>query len=123
MLERKCIPFRAERLQQKTLVASIKKKPTCVLAFINQEGGAGKTTIAQNLAVCLGLRHGKHVLCIDLDPLGNLSQGLVYGQINNSKTADRLLVTHKMDLDEYIIQARPNIDLIHNKFQKELCEA
>src|SRR5262249_45170594 len=51
------------------------------------------------------------------------SQGLVYGHINNSNTADRLLVAHKVDVDEYIVQARPNIDLIHNKFQKQLCEA
>jgi len=69
------------------------------------------------------LRHDKRVLCIDLDPQGNLGQGLFYGPINNPKTADRLLVVPKVDINEYIIQVRPNIDLIHNKFQKDLREA
>jgi len=99
------------------------KEQTRILAFVNQKGGTGKTTIAQNLAVCFGLRHGKRVLCIDLDPQGNLGQGLFYGPINNPKTADRLLVVPKVDINEYIIQVRPNIDLIHNKFQKDLREA
>ncbi len=123
MPEQKCIPFRAEQLQQKTLVAPKKKKPTRVLTFVNQKGGTGKTTVAQNLAVSLGLRHDKRVLCVDLDPQANLSQGLGCDLINNSKTIDRLLVVPKVDIDEYIIQARPNIDLIHNKFQKDLREA
>jgi len=123
MREQTFAPFGSERLQRDVLVAPIKKEPTRVLAFVNQKGGTGKTTIAQNLAVCFGLRHGKRVLCIDLDPQGNLGQGLFYGPINNPKPADRLLVVPKVDINEYIIQVRPNIDLIHNKFQKDLREA
>jgi len=123
MREQTFAPFGSERLQRDIPVAPIKKEPTRVLAFVNQKGGTGKTTIAQNLAVCFGLRHGKRVLCIDLDPQGNLGQGLFYGPINNPKTADRLLVVPKVDINEYIIQVRPNIDLIHNKFQKDLREA
>ena len=123
MREQTFAPFGSERLQRDVLVAPIKKEPTRVLAFVNQKGGTGKTTIAQNLAVCFGLRHGKRVLCIDLDPQGNLGHGLFYGPINNPKTADRLLVVPKVDINEYIIQVRPNIDLIHNKFQKDLREA
>ncbi len=123
MPEQTSVPFGAERLQREVLIAPKKKDPTRVLAFVNQKGGTGKTTIAQNLAVCLGLRHDKRVLCVDLDPQGNLGQGLIYGQINNPKTADRLLVVPKVDIDEYIVEARPNIDLIHNKFQKDLREA
>lgn len=117
------LQFGSERLQREIPVAPIKQEPTRVLSFVNQKGGTGKTTIAQNLAVCFGLRHDKRVLCIDLDPQGNLGQGLVYGPINNPKTADRLLVVPKVDIDEYIIRVRPNIDLIHNKFQKDLREA
>jgi chromosome partitioning protein len=117
------LQFGSERLQHETQVAPIKQEPTRVLSFVNQKGGTGKTTIAQNLAVCFGLRHDKRVLCIDLDPQGNLGQGLVYGPINNPKTADRLLVVPKVDINEYIIRVRPNIDLIHNKFQKDLREA
>jgi len=123
MPDQTCAPFGAERLQRDVPVAPVKKESTRVLAFVNQKGGAGKTTIAQNLAVCFGLRHNKRVLCVDLDPQGNLGHGLVYGQINSPKTADRLLVVPKVAIDEYIIQVRPNIDLIHNKFQQDLREA
>jgi chromosome partitioning protein len=123
MLDQTCVPFGAERLQRETLVAPLQKEPAKVVAFVNQKGGTGKTTIAQNLAVCFGLRHNKRLLCVDLDPQGNLGHGLVYDQINNPKTADRMLVVPKVDIDEYIINVRTNIDLIHNKFQKDLREA
>jgi chromosome partitioning protein len=48
-----------------------------VLAFANQKGGVAKTTTTLNLGVALRER-GLRVLCIDLDPQGNLtmSQGL-----------------------------------------------
>ena len=119
-----CVPFGTERLEREVYVAPlIKEEPARVIAFVNQKGGTGKTTIAQNLAVCFGLRHNKRVLCIDLDPQGNLGHGLVHDQINNPKTADRLLVVPKVEIDEYINRVRPNIDLIHNKFQKDLREA
>src|SRR5499426_2719251 len=123
MQEHLCVPVGAERFQQKRSFATLKKEPAKVIAFVNQKGGAGKTTIAQNLAVCFGLRHDKRVLCVDLDPQGNLGHGLVYGQIDSPKTADRLLVVPKVEIDEYIIQVRPNVDLIHNKFQQDLREA
>jgi chromosome partitioning protein len=123
MLDQTCVPFGDERLQREMLVPPLRKEPAKVVAFVNQKGGTGKTTIAQNLAVCFGLRHNKRLLCVDLDPQGNLSHGLVYDQINNPKTADRMLVVPKVDIDEYIISVRPNIDLIHNKFHEDLREA
>src|SRR5262249_23569148 len=48
-----------------------------VLDFANQKGGVAKTTSTLNLGVALRER-GLQVLCIDLDPQGNLtmSQGL-----------------------------------------------
>ena len=42
-----------------------------VLAFVNQKGGAGKTTIATNVAYALKL-DGHRVLAVDADPQGNL---------------------------------------------------
>ena len=122
MPEQICAPVGAELFQQKRSFVPLKKEPARVIAFVNQKGGAGKTTIAQNLAVCFGLYHDKRVLCVDLDPQGNLGQGLIHYQIDTPKTADRLLVVPKASINEYIINVRPNIDLIHNRFQKELHE-
>ncbi len=43
-----------------------------VVAFLNQKGGVGKTTMAFNTAFALKDR-GERVLCIDMDPQSNLS--------------------------------------------------
>src|SRR5262245_35208592 len=112
MLDPTCVPFGAELLKREILGAPLQKEPAKIIAFVNQKGGTGKTTIAQNLAVCFGLRHNKRLLCVDLDPQGNLGHGLVSDHINNPKTADRMLVVPKVEIDEYIISVRPNIDLI-----------
>jgi chromosome partitioning protein len=48
-----------------------------VIAFANQKGGVAKTTTALNLAVAF-MEKGYRVLCVDMDPQGNLtmSQGI-----------------------------------------------
>jgi chromosome partitioning protein len=48
-----------------------------VIAFANQKGGVAKTTTTLNTAVALA-EEGMRVLCIDMDPQGNLtmSQGI-----------------------------------------------
>jgi chromosome partitioning protein len=48
-----------------------------VIAFANQKGGVAKTTTALNLAVAFA-ETGNRVLCVDMDPQGNLtmSQGI-----------------------------------------------
>ncbi len=53
-------------------------EPTAkVIAFANQKGGVAKTTTTLNLAAAFAER-GSRVLCVDMDPQGNLtmSQGI-----------------------------------------------
>lgn len=48
---------------------------TFVTAFVNQKGGVAKTTSVANVGACLAMQ-GRKVLVVDLDPQGNLSEGL-----------------------------------------------
>lgn len=105
----------------KNTLTPVRKRPV-VLSFINQKGGTGKTTITQNLAICLGLHHHKKVLCIDLDPQGSLTMGLTTLPFSSTRTADRLLVVPQASVPEYIISPGRGIDLIPNRFQTQLHE-
>jgi chromosome partitioning protein len=51
--------------------------PARVIAFANQKGGVAKTTTTLNLAAAFA-EEGHRVLCVDMDPQGNLtmSQGI-----------------------------------------------
>ncbi|MBA2763811.1 MAG: ParA family protein [Thermoleophilaceae bacterium] len=56
---------------------AVKTNRAKVIAFTNQKGGVAKTTTTLNLAVAFA-ETGHRVLCVDLDPQGNLtmSQGI-----------------------------------------------
>jgi chromosome partitioning protein len=56
-----------------------------VIAFANQKGGVAKTTTTLNLAVAFA-ESGHRVLCVDLDPQGNLtmSQGVDPDKVEKS---------------------------------------
>src|SRR5580704_2049339 len=80
---------------------------TEVIALANQKGGVAKTTTTLNLGVAL-VERGMRVLCIDLDPQGNLtmSQGM------NPDTIERSMfdvLVHRTPISE-VIAAR-EIDL------------
>ena len=74
-----------------------------VIAFANQKGGVAKTTTTLNLAAAFA-EEGHRVLCIDMDPQGNLtmSQGI------DPETLDQSMfdvLVHDMPIRE-IIQRR-----------------
>jgi chromosome partitioning protein len=66
-------------------VAEMPTKHAEVIAFANQKGGVAKTTTTLNLAVAFA-ESGHRVLCIDLDPQGNLtmSQGIDPDKVEKS---------------------------------------
>jgi chromosome partitioning protein len=66
-------------------VAEMPTKHADVIAFANQKGGVAKTTTTLNLAVAFA-ESGYRVLCIDLDPQGNLtmSQGIDPDKVEKS---------------------------------------
>jgi len=76
------------------------------IAIANQKGGVGKTTVAVNLSVALGLLK-KKVLLIDLDPQRNATIHL--GAQTNMGIEDLFL--SKMPLDDIIYMSK-EIDLL-----------
>jgi chromosome partitioning protein len=74
-----------------------------VISFANQKGGVAKTTTTLNLAVAFA-ESGHRVLCIDLDPQGNLtmSQGIDPDKVDKSMYD---VLVHDIPLAE-VIQKR-----------------
>src|SRR5215213_1608193 len=84
------------------------------ITLANHKGGCAKTTTALNLAVALASK-GARVLAVDLDLQGNLSAalGADLGELEETrKTAHRLLLDPGADYSEYVISARPRLDLL-----------
>src|SRR5436305_402368 len=78
-----------------------------VIAFANQKGGVAKTTTTLNLGVALR-ETGRKVLCIDLDPQGNLtmSQGLNPDLIEQSMFD---VLVHRLPIEQVIEQREVDI--------------
>jgi chromosome partitioning protein len=78
-------------------------KTAKVISFANQKGGVAKTTTTLNLAVAFA-ESGYRVLCIDLDPQGNLtmSQGIDPDKVEKSMYD---VLVHDIPLAE-VIQKR-----------------
>jgi chromosome partitioning protein len=78
-----------------------------VLAFANQKGGVAKTTTTLNLAVAFA-ESGHRVLCIDLDPQGNLtmSQGIDPDKVEKSLYD---VLVNDMPISEVILEREIDI--------------
>ena len=74
-----------------------------VIAFANQKGGVAKTTTTLNLAAAF-VEEGHRVLCVDMDPQGNLtmSQGIDPDSLKSSMYD---VLVHKTPISE-VIQTR-----------------
>jgi chromosome partitioning protein len=62
------------------------------IAFINEKGGSAKTTLVVNLAAYLALHRGRRVLCIDMDPQGQLGKVLGVDVHRSKRSAIELLL-------------------------------
>jgi chromosome partitioning protein len=82
-------------------------RQAAVIAFANQKGGVAKTTSTLNLAAALA-EDGLRVLCVDMDPQGNLtmSQGLNPDAIERSMFD---VLVHRLPIENVITTAE--IDL------------
>ncbi len=78
-------PTRLDFLKPQEAQSEQPVKTADVIAFANQKGGVAKTTTTLNLAVAFA-ESGYRVLCVDLDPQGNLtmSQGIDPDKVENS---------------------------------------
>ena len=78
-----------------------------VIAFANQKGGVAKTTTTLNLAAAF-VEEGHRVLCVDMDPQGNLtmSQGLDPDSLERSMFD---VLVHRLPITEVIHHAEVDV--------------
>jgi chromosome partitioning protein len=100
-------PSRLDAARGEEAEAKAPVKGPEVIAFANQKGGVAKTTTTLNLAVAFA-ESGYRVLCVDLDPQGNLtmSQGVdpdkveksLYDVLVNDMPISEIIVKREIDI-------------------------
>jgi chromosome partitioning protein len=100
-------PTRLDFLKEKEAAEEEPVKTAEVIAFANQKGGVAKTTTTLNLAVAFA-ESGYRVLCIDLDPQGNLtmSQGIDPDKVEKSLYD---VLVHDLPISEIIVKREIDI--------------
>ena len=81
-----------------------------VIAFANQKGGVAKTTTTLNLAAAFGEK-GHRVLCVDMDPQGNLT--MIRENLNPNVQIEGILPTL---VDTRTVHAKEAIELLEENF-------
>jgi chromosome partitioning protein len=87
---------------------------TGVIAATNQKGGVGKTTVAVNVAGALNQR-GRDVLVVDLDPQGNVTEGLGFADVYDEEPPslfDVLTDAEQRDQLPSLIREHSEMDLV-----------
>ena len=100
-------PMRQDFVEERRAAEQAPVKSAEVIAFANQKGGVAKTTTTLNLAVAFA-ESGYRVLCIDLDPQGNLtmSQGIdpdkveksLYDVLVNDMPISEIIMRREIDI-------------------------
>jgi chromosome partitioning protein len=100
-------PTRLDFIAKREAEQEAPVKSADVIAFANQKGGVAKTTTTLNLAVAFA-ESGYRVLCIDMDPQGNLtmSQGIdpdkveksLYDVLVNDMPISEIIVSREIDI-------------------------
>lgn len=100
-------PSRLDTVRELQAEPEVPVKHADVFAFANQKGGVAKTTTTLNLAVAFA-ESGYRVLCIDLDPQGNLtmSQGIDPDTVEKSLYD---VLVNDMPISEIIVKKEMNI--------------
>ena len=93
---------------------------TRIISLLNQKGGVGKTTTTVNLAAALAAS-GHSVLVIDLAPQTHL--GLHFGVDDASASVYDLLMDESVTVQDAIVSARPNIDLVTSEVDLAAAES
>ncbi len=91
-----------------------------VVSFIIQKGGCGKTTTTVNTGGYLA-EQGFRVLCIDMDPQGNMTQHFGYDTENLDKTILDLF-QNEASFEEVVIKRNENLHVVPNNLDTAAAE-
>lgn len=93
---------------------------TQIVAFIIQKGGCGKTTTTVNTAGYLSIQ-GFRILCVDMDPQGNLTQHFGYDAESLERTILHLF-QEKNNFEEVVLKRNEALHILPNNLESSAAE-